>query len=84
MLGIKGQIDRKSVYAAFKGIHTSQTDVLCAPWYFGPGDRHQGNHTGRVAQISGGGFKTLTECFQSKDVDLSDVLSLEAKGGLIN
>ena len=84
MLDIKGPIDRKSVYEAFKGIHNFRTDVLCAPWYFGPGDRHQGNHTGRIAQIAGGGFKTLTECFQTKDPDLGDVLSLETKGGLVN
>jgi hypothetical protein len=31
-----------------------------------------------------GGFKTLTECYQSKDSDLADVLKLEAKGGLVN
>jgi branched-chain amino acid transport system substrate-binding protein len=84
LLGIKGPIDRKSVYAAFKEIHNFRTDILCAPWYFGPGDRHQGNHTGRIAQIIGGKFKTITECFQTKDPELADVNALEAKGGLTN
>lgn len=84
LLGIKGDVDRKSVFAAFKAIKNFHTDMLCAPWYYGPGERHQGNHTGRVAEITGGGFKTLTECFQSKDADLADVLALEAKGGLVN
>ena len=31
-----------------------------------------------------GGFKTLTECYQSKDAELEDVQKLEAKGGLVN
>jgi branched-chain amino acid transport system substrate-binding protein len=58
--------------------------MMCAPWYFGPGERHQPNHKGRAALLVKGGFKTLTECYQSKDSDLADILSLEAKGGLVN
>ena len=84
MLGIKGPIDRKSVADAFKGIKNQRTDMLCGPWYYGAGDRHQPNHSGRIAQLTGGGFKTLTGCFQSKDADLADVLAIEAKGGLVN
>lgn len=84
LLAIKGPIDRKSVYEAFKRVHNVRTDMLCAPWYFGPGERHQGNHTGRIAQIVNGQFKTLTDCFQTKDADLVDITALEAKGGLVN
>ena len=84
MLGIKGPIDRKSVADAFKGIKNQRTDMLCGPWYYGAGDRHQPNHSGRIAQLTGGGFKTLTGCFQSKDADLADVLAIEAQGGLVN
>ena len=84
MLGIKGTVDRKSVHDAFKAVKNVRTDMMCAPWYYGPGERHQPNHSGRIAMLTGGGFKTLTECFQSKDADLADVLSLEAKGGLVN
>jgi len=84
MLGIKGAVDRKSVHDAFKAVKNVRTDMMCAPWYYGPGERHQPNHSGRIALLTGGGFKTLTECFQSKDADLADVLSLEAKGGLVN
>ena len=76
--------DRKAVTAAFKSVHNIRTDMLCAPWYFGNGERHQPNHSGRIAQLTGGGFKTLTGCFQSKDADLADVLKLEAAGGLVN
>ncbi len=84
MLKIKGNIDRKSVHDAFKGIVNFRTDMMCAPWYFGPGDRHQPNHQGRAAVLQDGGFKTLTECYTSKDGELADVLEAEKKGGLIN
>lgn len=84
LLGIKGNVDRKSAYQAIVGIKNWKSDMMCAPWYFGPGERHQPNHKGRAALLVKGGFKTLTECYQSKDSDLADVLSLEAKGGLVN
>ena len=84
MLAIKGPVDRKSAYDAFKGVKKFRTDMMCAPWYYGPGERHQPNHSGRIALLTGGGFKTLTACFQSKDADLADVLQLEAKGGMVN
>jgi branched-chain amino acid transport system substrate-binding protein len=58
--------------------------MMCSPWYFGPGERHQPNHKGRAAQLIAGGFKTLTDCYQSKDSELQDVLTLESKGGLVN
>jgi branched-chain amino acid transport system substrate-binding protein len=72
------------VFEAFKGIKNFKTDLTCAPWYFGPGERHQPNHEGRAAQLVGGGFKTVTACYQSKDGELADVLDLEKKGGLVN
>jgi len=84
LMGVKGPVDRKSAFDAFKSVKAVHSDMLCAPWYYGPGERHQPNHSGRIALLTGGGFKTLTGCFQSKDADLSDVLQLEAKGGLVN
>jgi branched-chain amino acid transport system substrate-binding protein len=84
LLGIKGNVDRKSAYQAIVSTAKWKSDMMCAPWYFGPGERHQPNHKGRAAMLQKGGFKTLTECYQSKDSDLADVLKLEAKGGLVN
>jgi branched-chain amino acid transport system substrate-binding protein len=84
LLGIKGPIDRKSAYAAMVGVKNWKTDMMCGPWYFGPGERHQPNHAGRVAELTATGFKTITPCFQSKDSELADVLAAEAKGGLVN
>ncbi len=84
LLGIKGNVDRKSAYQAIVGTKNWKSDMMCAPWYFGPGERHQPNHKGRAALLVKGGFKTLTECYQSKDSELADVLQLESKGGLVN
>ena len=84
LLGIKGNVDRKSAYQAIVATKNYKSDMMCAPWYFGPGERHQPNHKGRAALMIKGGFKTLTECYQSKDSELEDVLKLEAKGGLVN
>jgi branched-chain amino acid transport system substrate-binding protein len=82
LLSIKGNVDRKSAYQAIVATKKWKTDMMCSPWYFGTGERHQPNHKGRAAQLIAGGFKTLTECYQSKDEELKDVLALEAKGGL--
>lgn len=84
LLGVKGNVDRKNAFDAIKAIKNVRTDMMCAPWYYGPGTRHQPNHTGRIAQIQGNGFKTLTSCFDTKDAELADVLKLEAGGGLVN
>jgi branched-chain amino acid transport system substrate-binding protein len=84
LLGIKGNVDRKSAYQAIVGIKNWKSDMLCSPWYFGTGERHQPNHSGRAADLVKGGFKTVTACYQSKDAELADVLALEAKGGLVN
>ena len=84
LLSIKGNVDRKSAYQAIVTTKNWKSDMMCAPWYFGPGERHQPNHKGRAALLQKGGFKTLTECYQSKDSELEDVLKLEAKGGLVN
>ena len=84
MLAIKGEISRESVYKAFKNINNINTDMLCAPWYFGNGERHQANHKGRVALLTTTGFDIKTDCFQTQDTELSDVLALEAAGGLVD
>jgi len=84
LLGVKGNVDRKSAFAAITGVTKWKSDMLCAPWYFGPGNRHQPNHAGRPADLTKSGFKTIGECYQSKDSELADILAAEAKGGLVN
>lgn len=83
LLQVKGPIDRKAFLTAAKGIKNAKTDMLCSPWYYGDGERHQPNHNGRVALLTGGSFKVLTEkCFQSKDVETADIMAFEAKTGI--
>lgn len=84
LLKIKGNVDRKAAYEAIVGTTNWRSDMMCAPWYFGKGERHQPNHAGRASLLVAGGFKTLTECYQSKDSELADILAAEAKGGLVN
>jgi branched-chain amino acid transport system substrate-binding protein len=81
LLGIKGPIDRKAAFAAFKGVKNFKSDMMCGPWYYGNGDRHQPNHAGRAAELTATGFKTIAACYQSKDAELADVLDFEAKNG---
>jgi len=83
LLGIKGPVDRKSAFAAITGVTKWKSDMLCAPWYFGTGNRHQPNHEGRASTLVKGGFKTISACYQSKDSELADILAAEAKGGLV-
>jgi branched-chain amino acid transport system substrate-binding protein len=84
LLAIKGSVDRKTALQALTGIKNMRTDMLCAPWYYGAGERHNANHAGRIALITANGFKTLTGCFDTKDTELADLLKAEAAGGLIN
>jgi branched-chain amino acid transport system substrate-binding protein len=78
LLSVKGDIDRKTTYNALKDVKNLRTDMLCGPWYFGNGDRHNANHAGRMALLTAGGFKTVTGCFDAKDAELADVLKTEA------
>lgn len=78
LMSVKGEVTRKSAHDALKGITNFRSDMLCGPWYFGSGERHNANHAGRMAMITPAGFKTITSCFEAKDTELADVLKLEA------
>ena len=79
LLSIKGPIDRKAAHDAFKGVANMRSDMMCGPWYYGQGDRHQPNHAGRAAELTATGFKTIAACYQSKDAELADVSDFEGK-----
>jgi branched-chain amino acid transport system substrate-binding protein len=76
------KIDRKTVTAALRQIKDFKSDILCAPWYFGPGIHHNANHAGVVDEVSNGGFKTVAKCFNVDDPELSDLSKIEAEGHL--
>jgi branched-chain amino acid transport system substrate-binding protein len=69
---------------ALRAVTNYETDLMCTPWYFGPGDRHNANHAGRMAQINADGEYELTqECQEVADAELADVLALEQSEGLV-
>lgn len=81
LLGIKGPIDRATVTAALRDIKNAKSDILCGPWYFGNGSRHNANHSGRIAKISDGVWTALpTACLQPHDPELADILKFESGG----
>ncbi|WP_138974358.1 ABC transporter substrate-binding protein [Patulibacter medicamentivorans] len=79
-LKLEGQVDRASVGAALRDVRDFKTDLLCAPWYFGDGDRHNPNHAGRVVRQTGEGetgFSTIEQCREIEDPELRDVRDAE-------
>jgi len=76
-------ISRETVSKAVLGITDYESDLLCAPWYYGEADEHNANHSTRTAQIESGVFEKLTDCIDSGDPALADILSREKSEGLV-
>jgi branched-chain amino acid transport system substrate-binding protein len=77
------KIDRASVTDALRNMKEGfKSDIMCGPWYFGPGSRHNPNHAGSVAVTKDGKWQTLQPCFEVEDPDLSDVHQTEKELGL--
>ena len=60
-----------------------KSDIMCGPWYFGPGSRHNPNHAGSVAVTKDGKWQTLQPCFEVEDPDLADVHETEKELALV-
>lgn len=60
------KLDRATVSEAIRNIKNETSDLLCGPYYVGPGDRHMPNHANMMVQIVEGGYKVVSEC---TDVD---------------
>jgi branched-chain amino acid transport system substrate-binding protein len=71
--GIQGDITPASVLAALQGMQPVASDLLCTPWAFGPGARHNSNATGRMVNIAGEGWALARDCFATPDPELSDL-----------
>ncbi len=83
LLGMEGDITREAVFAAIQGIKAYESDLNCGSWYFGPGDRHNANHAGRIVTITESGEYALAQdCQEHDDPELADVLELESSEGL--
>lgn len=76
-------LDRAKVSAALRAVKGFKSDILCRPFYVGDGARHNANTSGPIAQVSGGGFKQLTQgCMTAEEPELADVRADEKRLGL--
>lgn len=84
MLSIEGtDINRKTVTKAISEMTGFNSDILCAPWYYGAElNRQNANHTTRMAVTKDGAWETVTSCKPSGDLELSDILQYEKQKGL--
>lgn len=78
------KIDRPAVTAALRGVKGFKSDILCSPWYFGPGSHHNANHAGVVTQVVKGGYKVVEGCVNVDDPELSDLKKLETDNHLVD
>lgn len=76
-------INRKTVTAAIKGVKNYRTDLLCNPWYFGPGDRHQPNHASTMVLIKSTGFEVEQACFNAEGKYFDPIFALEKQHKLV-
>jgi branched-chain amino acid transport system substrate-binding protein len=76
-------IDRATVTAALKGVRDFQSDILCAPWYYGAdAPRHNANNVLRMAVTDGDTWKVVSECTPVDDPELADIRAYEEKMGM--
>lgn len=79
LMSLDGDITRESVSAAVQKVKGFESDIFCAPWYFGEGQpRHNANSTTRMAVSEGGKWKVISDCAPSPDPELKDVRDFEA------
>jgi branched-chain amino acid transport system substrate-binding protein len=75
--------DRDAVSDALRAVTNYETDLMCTPWYFGPGDRHNANHGGRVVTINAEGqYELVQDCAPVADPELDELRAFEAENGL--
>ncbi len=76
-------ITREAVTDAIEGVKAYPSDLNCGDWYFGPGDRHNSNHAGRIVTINdAGAYELVEDCHEHADPELEDIFALEESEGL--
>jgi branched-chain amino acid transport system substrate-binding protein len=77
------KIDRAGVSSALRSVQGFKSDILCRPFYVGDGARHNANSSGPIAQVSGNGFKQVSQgCLAAGDPELKDLRLIEKRLGL--
>ncbi len=74
-------IDRAVASETISGIVT-ESDLLCGTWYFGSGDQHNANHSGRIVVVNDGAYDALADCTPVDDPALAPILELESELGI--
>jgi branched-chain amino acid transport system substrate-binding protein len=86
MMSIKNpaDINRATLTAALRNMAPYETDIFCAPWYWGGADAavHQGNHVTSVFGYTDGQFKQIEGCHADADPGLVPIVALEKKLGI--
>ena len=74
---------RSKVSAALRQVKGFKSDILCHPYYVGDGARHNANTSGPIAQVSGNGFKVISNgCMTADEPELADVRADEKRLGV--
>jgi branched-chain amino acid transport system substrate-binding protein len=77
------KINRATVTAALRNVSNFRSDILCAPFYVGNGNRHNANSAGPMVVVHGTGFSALPGgCIAADDPELSDIRADEKKLGM--
>ena len=77
-------IDRASVNEAILNMEPVESDMLCGPWYYGPGDIHVPNNSARVLAIQDHTYQT-GDCVKIAAIpgsNLDAVQAVEASLGI--
>jgi len=80
LLGIKGDITKESVNAAFKAVTNFKSDLLCKPWYYDSTVGQNVSNNWDITVTPKGGKMVKTEdCFQIADLPTSPLDQIRAK-----
>ncbi len=80
MLGIKGDITKESVNAAFKGLKDFSSDLWCKPWYFDSTvGSNVSNNTDITVTPKDGKMVQTEDCFEIAELDANPLAAIRAK-----
>jgi len=84
MLGIKGDINVKSVNEAIKATKDYKTDILCKPWYYLDAPAHIPNNTDWTTTTKQGKMVIKEDCFEidAADPDIAKIRAIEKKDNI--
>jgi branched-chain amino acid transport system substrate-binding protein len=69
MLGIEGEVNKESYNQAVLNVKNFETDLLCAPWYFGEAPIHIPNNVDLTVVPQDGVMVQSGDCFEISDAD---------------